>query len=201
MDIMDPCPIASSLLEELELPLPAGTGCNLTTIMKRAEMTQAWLSEVYLGRWLQIIGELPGLQFEEAQLHPIPLRALGNHAADLREHRAYADQVFLIGGIERQIRMIASRVRRHHAPRERSFEWGMWARGVAAAARDGFLSTDFLNPDMCAQLAPTVMYAAYLVSEIVDDDESADEIEDEMFVRLPQRLIEQLLGMPSAPDA
>ena len=195
----DPSPLTNNLLEFLGEPPVTGSAPNATTLMRQAEAAEKWLYKIYLGSWLTLIGSLVDAEYPLALSFRVQLRALSRLEEQLDPLSPPVNQVVLLQSVQTHLRSTLKRMNLY--PEERGLQWGIWARDVPMAVASGFDETEFLDAHICKDIAPCVMYAALLVSEVVTDDGVAEEIEATMFGELPRSLIELLRGVPSAPEA
>jgi len=195
----DPSPITSGLLEFLGEPPASGSAPNATTLIRQAEVAQDWLFQVYLGAWLDLIGGLVEAGYPLAGAFRPSLRALSRLSERLTPDLALTEQVMLLQSVQHHLRSTLKLMGLY--PEERGLQWGIWARDVPMAIAYGFDDTEFLDALICKDIAPCVMYAALLVSEIVTDEGVAEEIECKMFEAMPRSLVELLRSVPAAPEA
>lgn len=177
----------------------AGPAINPATLMCQAQVAQDWLFQVYLGAWLDLIGGLVDAGYPLAGAFRPSLRAIGRLTEQLTPDLPVAEQVMLLASVQHHLRSTLRLMGLY--PEERGLQWGIWARDVPMAIAYGFDETDFLDALICKDVAPCVMYAALLVSEVVTDTGVAEEIEATMFGELPRSLIELLRSVPAAPEA
>jgi len=195
----DPSPLTSGLLEILGEPPMAGLAPNPTTLIRQAEVAQDWLFQVYLGSWLQLVGGLVEAGYPLAKSFRGPLRAIGRLTDRLVPDLDLAEQVVLLQSVQHHLRSTLRLMGLY--PEERGLQWGIWARDVPMAIAYGFDETEFLDALICKDVAPCVMYAALLVSEVVTDDGVAEEIVESMFGEMPRSLVELIRGVRAAPEA
>ena len=177
----------------------AGLAPNPTTLIRQAEVAQDWLFQVYLGSWLQLVGGLVEAGYPLAKSFRGPLRAIGRLTDRLVPDLDLAEQVVLLQSVQHHLRSTLRLMGLY--PEERGLQWGIWARDVPMAIAYGFDETEFLDALICKDVAPCVMYAALLVSEVVTDDGVAEEIVESMFGEMPRSLVELIRGVRAAPEA
>jgi hypothetical protein len=195
----DPSPLTNGLLEFLGEPPVLDAHANPTTLIQQAQVAEAWLFKVYLGSWLELIGGLVGAGYPLATAFQPSLRAISRLAERLVPGLPVTNQVVLLQSVQTYLRSTLKLM--HLYPEERGLQWGIWARDVPMAIAWGFDETDYLDALICKDIAPCVMYAALLVSEVVTDDGVAEEISEKMFGELPRSLVELLRAVPAAPEA
>ncbi len=195
----DTSPLTNSLLEFLGEPPVLGPDTNPTTLMRQAEEAQRWLYKIYLGSWLELVGSVVEAGYPLARSHQSSLRAISRLEEQLDPLSHASHQVVFLHSVQTYLRSALKHMDIY--PEERGLQWGIWARDVPMAIAHGFDETDFLDALICKDIAPCVMYAALLVSEVVTDEGTAEEIAETMFEELPRLLIELLRAVPAAPEA
>lgn len=192
-------PVTTHLLDYLQEEPPSGApAVNHTTMLQQGERAQSWLIETYLKAWLEIIGGLRDAGYPKAFVRGNRLKRLANEVTGLGVERSKTDLVFFLEGLQFLLRSVCAEI---NAPAERSMQWGIWARDVAMAVALGFEESEILDPVVCEAIAPCVMYAAFLVGMVVEDDGTCDEIEVRMFEQLPRELLALIRETPNAPEA
>lgn len=191
-------PVTDHLLEYLHEDPVSGPLANPATMLQQGERAQAWLLSTYLPAWLEIIGGLPGAGYPRAFVRGHRLGRIANEAKALAFERTRTELVFFLESLQHLLRSVCAEVNR---PDERSMQWGVWAREVPMSIVYGFTESEILDPVICEALAPCASYAAFLVSMIVADEGTAEEIEERMFEVLPRELLELVNQTPAAPEA
>ena len=193
-------PLVSHLVEYLHEDAAPGQLANPATVLSQGERAQRWLLETYLGTWLDTIGGLPGCDYPRARSVGIAvrLRQLGREKEQLGIPRTNTEAVFYLESLHHFLRRACADI--NHVD-ERAMQWGVWARDVAMSVVCGFAETGLLDPVVCESAVPCCMYAGCLVSMVVEDQGTAEEIEERMFEGLPRELLGLLKGTPAAPEA
>jgi len=191
-------PLTDHLLEYLCEEYHLTVAYSLTTLMHEGQVAQEWLLTKYLAAWLNLIGGCVDAGYPLALRHGRALRAIQKLELQIDAARDVSDQVFFLRGVEDSIKGVA---RFCGVPDERSMQWGVWGRDVPIAMAYGFSETEVLSPLICEGIAPCCMYAAFLVSLVVTDEGTAEEIADRMFEVMPRELLDLLQRLPAAPEA
>ncbi len=194
-----PSPIINGLLDYLGEEPMRDSDPNRTTLLRQAQVAEAWLLSNYLAAWLELIGGLVDCDYPLARAYRVQLRALSRLAGHIDINGPTSSQIVALNSVES---MLQSTLRSMGVcPSERDMQWGIWARDVPMSIAYGFSETTFLNSFICEGIAPCCMYAAFLVSQIVTDDGVAEEISGKMFEAKPRALIEIMRSIPDAPEA
>lgn len=172
--------------------------CSQATLLQHGMVAQEWLLKSYLDGWLKLLGGTVFCEYPLARRHAASIRGIERMRDALDPTLSTADQVFLLRGLEDALKGVAAFT---GAPSQRSLQWGVWGREVPAALALAFEQSDDLSPVVCEAIAACCMYAAFLMSQIVTDSGTADEVGDSMFEQEPRVLLKLLDGLPEAPAA
>lgn len=190
------------LLEE-EAPLPVTA--NQTTILRQAEHAQHWLMHCYLRDWIGVaqdwVHKRSGSQLQRfQQLQAIVRLACYLGPSGSLLHATKTEKVFFLGSLQGYLRSYLTST--GHYPHDRSLDWGIRAKGVAASVVDAFKESGFLDPVVCDGVAQCVMLLAFLMSqELPEQSAQAEEICGRMFEKKAQELLDDLLELPTSPEA
>ncbi len=171
---------------------------NMATLHHQGQRAQWWLVSNYLASWLALIGDLTDREYPVAKRFRVQLRALARLSTYLDPSDPESNQITELRSIEANLQSTL-RVMAGY-PSERDMQWGIWARDVPMSIAHALAETEFLDPLICEGIAPCCMYAAFLVSRVVDDG-AAKEISSRMFEEKPRELIELMDSVPVSPEA
>jgi hypothetical protein len=194
---MDSSPLTNHLLEFLGEPPMPGSVANPTTLLRQGQAAQEWLLSHYLTSWLELIGGLVEAGYPKATAFRSQLRANARLAEYIDADNS--NQVFCLESIRASLQSTLRMMGGY--PSERDMQWGVWARDVPMSIAYAFDESEFMDAVVCESIAPCCMYAAFLVSHVVEDAGVAEEIASAMFEQKPRALVEILRSLPTAPEA
>jgi len=196
---METSPLTNNLLDFLGEEPVFGTDPNPAKLLQQGQVAQAWLLETYLAAWLELIGGLVDCEYPIALAFRPSLRAIARLAELIDPGLSLPEQIEQLTSMQTYLKSTLKMM--NTVPREREFQWGIWARDVPMSIAYGFEEVEFLDPLVCRDIAPVCMYAAFLVSLVVTDSGVAEEISSKMFGELPRQLVELLRSLPAVPEA